>query len=133
MDTTIKENKGSPGLPHLPLPLSSSPPPYFSFHSHLAPLSPNKPHMELFGLVWFKIITESTPLLSQTHPKRVSDPITDGCEPPHGCWELNSGSLEEQSVLLTAEPSLQPWPQIPGLSALAPQSSDYRPPFPARS
>ena len=36
-----------------------------------------------------------------------SDPITDGCEPPCGCWELNSGSLEEQSVLLTPEPSLQ--------------------------
>jgi len=35
-------------------------------------------------------------------------PITDGCEPPCGCWDLNSGPLEEQSVLLTAEPSLQP-------------------------
>jgi hypothetical protein len=38
--------------------------------------------------------------------KRVSDPMTDGCEPPCGCWELNSGPLEEQSVFLTAEPSL---------------------------
>ena len=28
--------------------------------------------------------------------------------PPCGCWDLNSGSSEEQSVLLTAEPSLQP-------------------------
>jgi hypothetical protein len=43
----------------------------------------------------------------QTHQKRVSDPITDGCEPPRGCWELNSGLLEEESVLLTTEPSLQ--------------------------
>jgi hypothetical protein len=34
--------------------------------------------------------------------KRASDPITDGCEPPCGCWELNSGPLEEQSVLLTS-------------------------------
>ena len=41
------------------------------------------------------------------HQKRASDPITDGCE-PSCCWELNSGHLEEQSVLLTAEPSLQP-------------------------
>jgi len=32
----------------------------------------------------------------------------DGCEPPCGCWELNSGPLDEQSVLLTSEPSLQP-------------------------
>jgi hypothetical protein len=36
-------------------------------------------------------------------------PITDGCEPPCGCWELNSGPLEEQSVLLTTEPSFQPY------------------------
>jgi hypothetical protein len=34
----------------------------------------------------------------------------DGCEPPCGCWELNSGPLEEQPVLLTADPSLQPPP-----------------------
>jgi hypothetical protein len=40
-----------------------------------------------------------------THQKRASDPITDGYEPPCGCWELNSGSLEEQSLLLTCKPS----------------------------
>ena len=44
----------------------------------------------------------------QTPQKRASDLITDGCEPPCGCWELNSGPLEGQSVLLTAEPSRQP-------------------------
>jgi hypothetical protein len=44
----------------------------------------------------------------QTHQKRASDSITDGCEPPCGCWDLNSGSLEEQSMLLAAESSLQP-------------------------
>jgi hypothetical protein len=38
----------------------------------------------------------------QTYQKRVSDPIT-----AHGCWELKSRPLEEQSVLLTTEPSLQ--------------------------
>jgi len=42
----------------------------------------------------------------QTHQKRALDPITDGWEPPCGCWELNSGPLEEQSVLLTTETSL---------------------------
>jgi hypothetical protein len=36
----------------------------------------------------------------------------DGCEPPCGCWDLNSGPSEEQSVLLTAEPSLQPLNQF---------------------
>jgi hypothetical protein len=31
-----------------------------------------------------------------------------GCEPPCGCWDLNSGPSEEQSVFLPTEPSLQP-------------------------
>jgi hypothetical protein len=39
-----------------------------------------------------------------------SDLITGGCELPCGCWDLNSEPSEEQSVLLTAEPSLQLWP-----------------------
>ena len=43
-----------------------------------------------------------------TSQKRASDLITGGCEPPCGCWELNSGPLKEQSVLLTSEPSLCP-------------------------
>ena len=40
--------------------------------------------------------------------KRASDPIINDYEPPCGCWELNSGPLEDQPVLLTSEPSLQP-------------------------
>ena len=43
----------------------------------------------------------------QTHRRRPLDPIVDGCEPPCGGWELNSGPLEEQSVVLTSEPSIQ--------------------------
>jgi hypothetical protein len=46
----------------------------------------------------------------QTHQKRASDPITNGCEPPRGCWELNSGPLGEQSLLLNTELCLQPKP-----------------------
>ena len=42
--------------------------------------------------------------------KRVLDATADDSEPPCGCWELNPGPLEEQPVLLTAEPSLQPLP-----------------------
>ena len=37
---------------------------------------------------------------------------SDSCELPCGCWELNQGSLEEQSVLLTTEPSLQPLDEL---------------------
>ena len=42
------------------------------------------------------------------HLKRASDHIIDGREPPCGCWELNSVLLENQPVLLTTKPSLQP-------------------------
>ena len=42
--------------------------------------------------------------------KRASDTSTDGCEYRCGYWKLNSGPQEEQSVLLTAEPSL--WPPL---------------------
>jgi hypothetical protein len=42
------------------------------------------------------------------HQKRASDLITVGCESPCGCWDLNSGLSEEQAVLLTAKPFLQP-------------------------
>jgi hypothetical protein len=49
----------------------------------------------------------STLLLSSDAPEEGIGFHADGCEPPCGCWELNSGPLEEQSVLLTAEPSLQ--------------------------
>jgi hypothetical protein len=35
------------------------------------------------------------------YQKRALNSITDGCEPPCGCWEMNSGPLEGQSVLLT--------------------------------
>jgi hypothetical protein len=44
---------------------------------------------------------------------KVLDPeVTDSCELLCGCWELNLGPLEVQSVLLTTEPSLQPLKDI---------------------
>lgn len=33
--------------------------------------------------------------------------VTDGCEPPHGCWESNQVPWQKQQVLLTPEPSLR--------------------------
>ena len=50
--------------------------------------------------------------LLQTHQKKASDLIVDGYEPLCGCWKLNSGPLEELSVLLTSEPSLQNFLQL---------------------
>jgi hypothetical protein len=46
--------------------------------------------------------------LQLSHQKRASNLLIDGCEPSCGYWELNSAPLEEQSVLLTTELSLQP-------------------------
>jgi hypothetical protein len=42
------------------------------------------------------------------HTRQTLDSITNDCKPPGGCWELNWGPLEKESVLLTPEPSLQP-------------------------
>ena len=53
-------------------------------------------------------VYNSLPAYMPTGQKRAPDLITDGCKPRCGCWELNSKPLEKQSVLLTAEPSLQP-------------------------
>lgn len=32
--------------------------------------------------------------------------VTDGCKRPCGLWEPNLGTLKEQQVILTTEPSL---------------------------
>jgi hypothetical protein len=61
----------------------------------------------------YKCLSACTP----EYQKRDLDPITDGYEPPCGCGELNSGPLEEQSVVLTAE-----WAPIPHVTPLYPQS-----------
>jgi hypothetical protein len=41
------------------------------------------------------------------------DLITDGCESPCGCWELNLGPLEEHPMLPTSEPSISSALNIP--------------------
>ena len=40
------------------------------------------------------------------YQKRAPDLIIDGDKPSCSCWEMNSEPLEEQPVLLTAEPLL---------------------------
>ena len=47
-----------------------------------------------------------------TGQKRALDLITDGCEPSCGYWELNSGPLKEQAMILTIgaiSPAPQQW------------------------
>ncbi|KAL6083004.1 hypothetical protein STEG23_028004, partial [Scotinomys teguina] len=62
----------------------------------------------MFGHFKFCITLSALSACTSVCQKRASDPITDGCELPCESWDLNPGPLEEQSVLLTAEPSLQP-------------------------
>jgi hypothetical protein len=56
--------------------------------------------MDFFFKRFIFIYMHTLKLTSETHQKSASDPVADGF------WELNSGPLEEQSVLLTAEPYL---------------------------
>lgn len=52
-------------------------------------------------------------LVTQSSEEGIVSPgtgITDGCEPPRSCWEVNPGPLYEQQALLNDEPSLQPQP-----------------------
>ena len=60
--------------------------------------------MSLWGWFFFFkdlfIIIDKYTVSVFRHQKRASDLITGSCEPLCGCWDLNSGLLEEQSVLL---------------------------------
>ena len=53
---------------------------------------------KIYLFIYLFIICKYT-IAAFRHQKRVSDLIMDGCEPPCICWDLNSGPLEEQSVL----------------------------------
>ena len=68
---------------------------------------------------WFSLYEYTVAVFRHTPVECASDPITDCCDPPCGCWELNSGPMWEQSVLLTSESSLQSpdfliFPELPG-------------------
>ena len=52
--------------------------------------------------MYMNTLSTRTPL----RQKRASDPIIDGCKPSHDFWGLDSGPLEEQTMLLPTEPSL---------------------------
>ena len=63
---------------------------------------------KIFIYLFIYYVYNILPVYMPAGQKRAPDPITDGCELPCGCWELNPGPLEEQAMLLTSEPSLQP-------------------------
>jgi hypothetical protein len=52
-------------------------------------------HIKIYFVLFFKkiylLILYIHCCYFQTHQKRALDPITDSCEPPCGCWKLNSG------------------------------------------
>lgn len=60
--------------------------------------------------IWLSYIHASSNLWrSEQDVRSLRTGIRSGCGPLCGCWKLNSGALEEQPVLLTSEPSLQPF------------------------
>ena len=61
----------------------------------------------LFFLATLYNIYSVLPACMPAGQKKAPDLIIDGCEPLCDCWDLSSGPLEEQPVLLTSEPSLQ--------------------------
>jgi hypothetical protein len=87
---------GESMLPNTPVVFITVLPPHFMFVF----FSPSKNY--------FMYVSTLKLSPDNTNQKRASDPFTDGCEPPCVCCDLNSGPLGKQSVLLTAEPSLQP-------------------------
>jgi hypothetical protein len=46
------------------------------------------------------------------YQKKAAHASVDGCKSPCGCWELNSGPLEEQSVFLPLSHLASPHPLI---------------------
>ena len=75
-------------------------------HNILARLLPPTATTERQKSYFFIIIHKYTVAVFRHPRKRASDLISG--EPPCGCWDLNSGPSEEQSVLLPTEPSCQP-------------------------
>jgi hypothetical protein len=61
------------------------------------------PFLDFLKKIYLFSLYEYT--VAVTHTRR-GHRIPDRCEPPCGCWELNSGPLEEQSLFLGTEPSL---------------------------
>jgi hypothetical protein len=70
---------------------------YYSLHTYILKL------VCIFFIfkIYFIIICKYTVAVFR-HTRRGSQIfVTDGCEPPCGCWDLNSGPSEEQSGALT--------------------------------
>ena len=74
---------------------------HFWLESHCS--SPFLPSFKKYLFVCLFISVPSVlPACVPAGQKRAPNLITDGCRPPCCCWELDSGPLEDQSVLLTS-------------------------------
>jgi hypothetical protein len=48
----------------------------------------------VIGFHWVPVTKAQTVAGEMAQQLRASDPITNGCEPPCGCWALNSEPVE---------------------------------------
>ncbi|KAL6069243.1 hypothetical protein STEG23_019702, partial [Scotinomys teguina] len=62
-------------------------------------------HHHLLGHFQKQIISNPVPVVGEDSIGPPGAGVTDSCELPCGCWELNLDPLEEQPVLFTSEPS----------------------------
>jgi hypothetical protein len=85
--------------------------PIFTNFTHIQKETMFQPHIFKKRFIYYVYRVLSACM--STGQKRASDPISDGCEPLCGCWELNSGPLEEQPVRLTSE--VKPSRQSPAI------------------
>ncbi|XP_076770104.1 GDP-fucose protein O-fucosyltransferase 3 isoform X2 [Arvicanthis niloticus] len=54
-------------------------------------------YIDTFECMVCRRVWANSRLQEQIYQKMASDPIADGCALPGGCWELNSGPLEERA------------------------------------
>ena len=77
------------------LPSSTLPKPMFRCPQRVA----TNPFSFSFDLFIYFMYVDEYDVAVFRHTEEGINPLTDGCEPPCGYWELNSGPLGEQSVL----------------------------------
>jgi hypothetical protein len=59
------------------------------------------------SILYRQFVTQQTTLRAMCVQPLWRTGVTEGCEPPRRCWELNLGPQQEQAVLLASEPPLQ--------------------------
>jgi hypothetical protein len=55
-------------------------------------------YLFIYLFIYFYLYEYTVAVFRRSPVECASDPITDGCEPPCGCWDLNSGPLGKKKL-----------------------------------